>query len=94
LSLLEEEHGGYVCHPRAPSGNNGRTNSFITPTTRKTEVLESPLSTSSGRRGKWTLLESLLVVAACQVVERYVQFTPALCGYLGPSVKSNVSESG
>jgi hypothetical protein len=22
LSSLEEEHGGYVCHPRAPSGNN------------------------------------------------------------------------
>jgi hypothetical protein len=93
LSLLEEEHGGYVCHPRAPSGNNSRTNSFITPTTRKTEVLESPLSNSSGRRGKWTLLESLLVVAACQVVERYVQFTLALCGYLDPSVKSDGSES-
>jgi hypothetical protein len=42
LSSLEEEHGGYVCHPRAPSGNNSRTHSFITPTTRKTEVLESP----------------------------------------------------
>jgi hypothetical protein len=77
LSSLEEEHGGYVCHPRAPSGNNSRTHSFITPTTRKTEVLASPLSNSSGRRrGKWTLLESLfLVVAACQVVERYVKFT-------------------
>jgi hypothetical protein len=80
LSLLEEEHGGYVCHPRAPSANNSRTNSFITPTTRKIEVLEeSPLSNfsnSSGRRrGKWTLWESLLVVAACQVVERFVQFT-------------------
>jgi hypothetical protein len=71
-SLEEEEHGGYVCHPRAPSGNNSRTHSFYhTHNKENREVLESSSLKllRKKKRKKWTLLESLLVVCLVLLVK-------------------------